>query len=70
MSTGTQPRVALRPGSITTSALLAWAPAWIALAAISALAAADYDVLGASPRPGKGTRAVETARLAVRGRAR
>jgi len=40
------------------------------LAAISALAAADYDVLGASPRPGKGARAVATARLAGRGRAR
>jgi squalene synthase HpnC len=40
------------------------------LAAISALAAADYDILGGSPRPGKGARAVETARLALRGRAR
>jgi squalene synthase HpnC len=40
------------------------------LTAISALAAADYDVLGAGPRPGKGARAVETARLALRGRAR
>ncbi len=40
------------------------------LAAISALAAADYDVLGARPRPGKAGRALETARVAVRGRAR
>jgi squalene synthase HpnC len=40
------------------------------LAAISALAAADYDVLGATPRPGKAARAAETARLARRGRAR
>jgi squalene synthase HpnC len=40
------------------------------LAAISALAAADYDVLGARPRAGQAGRAVETARVAVRGRAR
>lgn len=40
------------------------------LAAISALAAADYDVLGARPRPGKAGRALETARVAARGRAR
>jgi squalene synthase HpnC len=40
------------------------------LAAISALAAADYDVLGARPRAGKAARAAVTARLAVRGRAR
>ena len=40
------------------------------LAAVSALAAADYDVLGLRPRPGTAGRAVETARLALRGRAR
>jgi squalene synthase HpnC len=40
------------------------------LAAISALAAADYDVLGARPRPGQAGRALETARVTVRGRAR
>src|SRR4051794_37196674 len=36
------------------------------LAAVSALAAADYDVLGSRPRPGTAGRAVETARLALR----
>jgi phytoene/squalene synthetase len=40
------------------------------LTAISALAAADYDVLEARPRPGKAGRALGTARVAVRGRAR
>jgi squalene synthase HpnC len=40
------------------------------LAAISALTAADYDVLGARPRPRKAARGLETARVAVRGRAR
>jgi squalene synthase HpnC len=40
------------------------------LAAVSALAAADYDVLAGRPRPGKAVRTVETARLALRGRAR
>jgi squalene synthase HpnC len=40
------------------------------LTAISALAAADYDVLGARPRPGKAGRALGTAVVAARGRAR
>jgi squalene synthase HpnC len=40
------------------------------LAAISAVAAADYDVLGARPRAGKAARVVETAKVAARGRAR
>jgi squalene synthase HpnC len=40
------------------------------MAAISALAAADYDVLGARPRPRKARRALGTASLALRGSAR
>lgn len=40
------------------------------LSAVSALAAADYDVLGRRPRAGKAARAAETARVAIRGRAR
>jgi len=40
------------------------------LAALAALAAADFDVLGRRPRPGRAARAAVTARVAVRGRAR
>jgi squalene synthase HpnC len=69
-------RSMLVTGSPLVGMLRGWRRAAVAgyvaggLAAISALAAADYDVLGARPRPGKGARAFETARLAVRGRAR
>jgi squalene synthase HpnC len=40
------------------------------LSAVSALAAADFDVLGTRPRAGRAARAVQTARVTVRGRAR
>ena len=40
------------------------------LAAVAALADADFDVLGRRPRPGRAARAALTARVAVRGRAR
>jgi squalene synthase HpnC len=40
------------------------------LAALAALAAADFDVLGRRPRPGRAGRAAVTARVAVRGRTR
>jgi len=69
-------RSMLVTGSPLVGMLRGWRRAAVAgyvaggLAAISALAAADYDVLGARPQPGKGARAFETARLAVRGRAR
>jgi squalene synthase HpnC len=69
-------RSMLVAGSPLVGMLRGWKRAAVAgyvaggLAAISALAAADYDVLGARPRPGKAARAFETARVAVRGRAR
>jgi squalene synthase HpnC len=69
-------RSMLVAGSPLVGMLRGWKRAAVAgyvaggLAAISALAAADYDVLGARPRPGKAARAFETARMAVRGRAR
>jgi len=40
------------------------------LAAVAALADADFDVLGRRPRAGRTSRATLTARVAVRGRAR
>jgi squalene synthase HpnC len=40
------------------------------LAAVAALADADFDVLGRRPRAGRAARAALTARVAVRGRAR
>ena len=40
------------------------------LTAVTALAAADFDVLGRRPRAGRPARAVATAALAIRGRAR
>jgi phytoene/squalene synthetase len=69
-------RSMLVAGSPLVGMLRGWRRAAVAgyvaggLTAISALAVADYDVLGARPRPGKAGRALETARVAVRGRAR
>jgi hypothetical protein len=69
-------RSMLVAGSPLVGMLRGWRRAAVAgyvaggLSAVSALAAADFDVLGTRPRAGRAARAAETARVTVRGRAR
>jgi squalene synthase HpnC len=66
-------RAMLVHGSALVGALRGWRRAAIAgyvaggTCAIAALAAEGWDVLGSSPRPGRGARAAATTRLALRG---
>jgi squalene synthase HpnC len=66
----------LRLGSRLAGMLRGWRRAAVAgyvgggLAAIAALEAAGWDVLGGTPRAGRGSRAWTTARIALRGSAR